>query len=98
MTIVFVALASVGLTVALRAVPPFSSWNERGVKPWACDLCMSFWGTLIFSALSWYAGLAQQNEAAFGWMPAFALAYGTVQRIVPPPMGGPPVDPPWSEP
>ena len=89
--ILVAALGSVGFTVALRAVPPFSTWNENGVKPWACDLCMSFWCTL------WFCSAQTVNvsyaEAAFAWMPAFALAYGIVQRIVPTPMGEPPIDP-----
>lgn len=90
--ILVASLGSVGLTVALRAVRPFSLWNENGVKPWACDLCMSFWGTALFVVAQ--ATMLSVNEATLAWMPAFAIAYGTVQRIVPTPIGAPPIDPP----
>lgn len=88
------ALGSVGLTVALRAVRPFSVWNENGVKPWACDLCMSFWGSALCLVIGACAGRVGFLDAFFLWMPAFAVAYGTIQRIVPVPMGDPPIDPP----
>lgn len=93
-TILVASLGAVGLTVAIRAVPPFSRWNEKGVKPWACDLCMSFWGTLLFVVTQTVVGEGPYIESGLAWMPAFALAYGIVQRIVPTPMGGPPIDPP----
>lgn len=88
------ALGAVGLTVVLRALPPFSGWNEKGVKPWSCDLCMSFWTTLIVLGIGWAAGRVDGQTAFFLWMPSFTVAYGIVQRIVPFPVGGPPIDPP----
>lgn len=91
--IIVASLGSVGLTVAIRVVRPVSTWNEKGIKPWACDLCMSFWGTLAFCSVQTATG-ATMVEAALAWMPAFAVAFWTIQRIVPEPMGGPPIDPP----
>ena len=90
--IIVASLGSVGLTVALRAVPPFSKWNEEGIKPWACDLCMSFWGTLLFCIVQGFVGISFEQMLA--WIPAFAVAYGIVQRITPEPMGDPPIEPP----
>jgi hypothetical protein len=88
------ALGAVGLTIVLRAVRPFSTWNEQGVKPWSCDLCMSVWMTALCLAIGAATERVTVLEAFFLWMPAFACAYGMIQRIVPPPMGGPPIDPP----
>jgi ABC-type transport system involved in cytochrome c biogenesis permease subunit len=95
--LIVAALGAVGITVVLRAVPPFSRWNERGVKPWACDLCMSFWTTALCLAVGAATHHVSMLEAFFLWMPAFAVAYGTVQRITPPPLGGPPIDPPSAD-
>lgn len=88
------AFGSVGFTVFLRVVPPVKGWNERGWKPWACDLCMSFWCTAVCLGVGAAMHRVSTGDAFLAWMPAFAVAYGIVQRIVPPPMGGPPIDPP----
>lgn len=92
--IVVAALGAVGLTTVIRAVPPFARLNEHGVKPWACDLCMSFWTTALFLVVGAISNKVDAFDAFFLWMPSFALAYGTIQRIIPPPLGGPPIDPP----
>lgn len=45
---VFIAVSSFGLTELLRGTVvkrPF----EKGVKPFACNLCMSFWLTFLSS-------------------------------------------------
>lgn len=88
------ALGAIGLAVILRAVPPFSRWNEQGVKPWACDLCMSFWcsglALAVAPSFSW-------EEVALWWLPTFTIAYAGLQRITPEPMGGPPIPPPPPE-
>lgn len=87
-------LGAVGLTLVIRAIPPFSGWNERGVKPWACDLCMSFWMSALCLFIGALSGKVDPLDAFYVWMPSFVLAYGAIQRINPPPMGGPPIDPP----
>jgi len=94
---VFCGLGSVGLTLVLRFLPPVSRWNEAGIKPWGCDLCMSFWCSALCLGVGAAAGEITPPQAFFAWMPAFVVAYGIVQRINPPPLGEPPVDPPPSE-
>jgi hypothetical protein len=79
-----VAATAVGIATAARHAPIIRGWNERGVKPWACDLCMSFWMTLVVAAAGawwapWFIG---------AWMPAFALAYASLTRLTPMPDGG----------
>lgn len=84
------AATAVGFAVAVRQAPVIRGWNERGVKPWACDLCMSFWTTLGVCALG--AFLPEQDDLGrlWAWMPAFAVAYPWLARVNPlPPDGGP---------
>lgn len=49
---VVVGLACYFTVSVVRALPPFRGWVQRQLKPWACDLCMSFW-----SAVAWNTGL-----------------------------------------
>lgn len=56
-TIALVALFAAGLTVVLRAVPPFKALVFSGVKPWACDLCMSWWNACAGGVLALGGGL-----------------------------------------
>jgi hypothetical protein len=91
---VFCGLGAVGLTLVLREAPPIARWNEAGVKPWACDLCMSFWCSAICLVVAAAAGEINPPQAFFSWMPAFVIAFAIVQRVRPVPMGGPPIDPP----
>ncbi len=80
---------AVGTTEAIRQAPYIRDLNERGVKPWACDLCMSFWVTLIVALLG--AFLPEQAEPGrlWAWMPSFAVAYTWLTRVTPaPPDGG----------
>lgn len=88
------ALGAIGLAVVLRALPPFSRWNEQGVKPWACDLCMSFWGSGIALGVAAVFGYLLPVEAGLLWLPTFAGAYAGLQRVVPSPVGAPPIPPP----
>lgn len=61
-----------------RAPLPFARWTAEGVKPWACDLCMSAWSTLgvVSLALSPYAAgadLAWWLFAVVRWWASAAL-------------------------
>ncbi len=42
---VAIAIAVPGIVLAIRALPPITRLVERGVKPWACDICACFWIT-----------------------------------------------------
>jgi hypothetical protein len=81
--------AAVGTIEAIRQAPGIRDLNERGVKPWACDLCMSFWMTLLIAIVA--AFLPEQLELGrlWAWMPSFAVAYSWLTRVTPaPPDGG----------
>lgn len=45
----FLALTVPGFVLAIRALP----WVEKrvlaGVKPWACDICATFWSTVLWA-------------------------------------------------
>lgn len=48
--VALVALFAAGLTLPLRATVA-KGLTLRGVKPWACDLCMSLWGACVGALL-----------------------------------------------
>jgi hypothetical protein len=91
---VLAALGAVGLTVALRAIVPVR-WVEE-IKPWACDLCMSWWSSMICLGVACGLGFGDAQEAIVLFLPSFALAYAIQQRVTPIPDGGPPPPPPPS--
>lgn len=51
--LIYFALATYGFVRLLRAWGPIQRLVVRGTKPWACDVCLSFWiaGTLGLQAL-----------------------------------------------
>lgn len=80
-----VAATSVGAAVAVRQAPVIRRWNEDGVKPWACDLCMTFWLTGIVCAVGAFLPDHDELWRLWCWMPAFAIAYPWLARINPMP-------------
>lgn len=69
--VVLVGLFAAGFTQVVRALPYFRDLVFRGVKPWACDLCMSWWGSLAGALL---LGL----HAERGWPTAAVVAVAGV--------------------
>jgi hypothetical protein len=45
--IVLIPFASFYITRLIRILPIFKTLNELGVKPIACNTCMSFWTNLL---------------------------------------------------
>lgn len=84
-----IGMSAAAVPPVLRALPFISDWTARGIKPWACDLCMSFWSTvlstLIWSwttGLLWFSGfgafivtfaIVRHNSEAIGQPPDLAL-------------------------
>lgn len=81
--VILTAAAAVGGTAVLRVLPGLADMNERGIKPIACDLCMSFW--LTGCDLVLMAWINERFELLVAWMPAFALAYTWLTRLTPAP-------------
>lgn len=69
--VVLVGLFAAGFTQVVRALPYFRDLVFRGVKPWACDLCMSWWGSLAGALL---LGLHVER----GWATAGVVAVAGV--------------------
>jgi hypothetical protein len=67
--------AAAGIALVLRAVAPLS-WQI--VKPIACDLCMSWWGSLLVVA-AWRIG-ALRGSSAYQYGVDFAI---TVLAAIP---------------
>lgn len=70
-----IGMSAASLPPIVRAAPFVQTWMLRGLKPWACDLCMSFWSTIIattfwsiFSEASFFAGF-----------PAFVVTFAVVR-------------------
>lgn len=47
-----VAITVPGFVFAVRALPWVARQVDAAVKPWACDICMGFWSTGIFSLVA----------------------------------------------
>ncbi len=94
----FVALTAPGIIVAVRALPWVEQKMLAGIRPWACDICMSFWTVAVIVAAI---------TGPFGWRYAFVAgpAYsiclwilGVLQQSLPPPMVATPPPPFTPEP
>lgn len=48
-TVAIVALTVPGFVLAVRALPPVDRRVLAGQKPWACDVCMCFWATGLWT-------------------------------------------------
>lgn len=88
------ATASVALTVpgfvrAARTLSFVDRWVLAGIKPWACDVCMCFWSTGLWTA--GLAGLFQEPLLLLACGPAYTLALILLDYMQRPPAGsGPP--------
>lgn len=81
LTLVYLALAAYGLVRLLRAWGPIQALVVRGVKPWACDVCLSFWttGVLGLQALIMHHHL---RPAVFEWALIAMAVPGLVQLLL----------------
>lgn len=80
-------LAAYFLVSVIRALPPFRGWVARQVKPWACDLCMSFWSTLVVSGAAILGGQMAADAVAVGAAGGVCLGLLSAlgKRDLPPP-------------
>lgn len=47
-----IGMAAASMVVVFRSIPPGSRLTATGKKPWACNICMSFWFTIITTLVS----------------------------------------------
>ncbi len=63
-------LAAFYTTALIRALPPFKALTFKGVKPFACNVCMSAWSSLLV-ALPWWAAFIEEwgmGATGVGWL------------------------------
>lgn len=75
-----VGLSSAGLTIVVRHAPFIRGWVERGIKPWACDVCMTFWGVLIFTA----ALQLKEPQALWVWFVSYTIGKYSLRKLTDP--------------
>ena len=83
-----VALTVPGFVRAVRALPAVDRRVMAGVKPWACDICMCFWSTGL-----WTAGLALLAHDPYLMLacgPAYTVALNVLEFMQRPPAGSEP--------
>jgi hypothetical protein len=95
LTALWLGFVAAGMTVLIRVLPFIAPYVEKGVKPWACDKCMSFW-LILFSA----AGAPTLANDVIGYhfiygdfLLAAPAAYAVslfMLRLLTEPMGPPP--------
>lgn len=71
-----VATSAAGVVPLVRQIPEVHQRMLEGIKPWVCDLCMSFWATL-FATLFWWCWM---NAPLVSIVPAFALTFFLVRK------------------
>lgn len=71
-------MAAASAVVVFRAIPPGSRLTATGRKPWACNICMSFWFTIITTLLSFSFGLLQKLWLA---IPAYIVCLWFLGQI-----------------
>lgn len=52
--VVVLGLAAFFTTSAIRRLPVIAEWTLTGVKPWACNLCMALWTSLVWTIAARY--------------------------------------------
>lgn len=91
-TTAVVALTVPGFVRAVRALPFVDAWVMRGIKPWACDICMCFWSTGL-----WVSGIAlllRDGHVMLACGPAYTAALVVLEYMQRPPEGSEPLMPP----
>jgi hypothetical protein len=84
---VALALYAVSVTSMLRAIGPIGRLAAKGVKPWACDVCMTFWlilGASLGLSVVFYASARKfVPDIALIIFPAHAVALLVLARLRP---------------
>jgi len=81
-----VGLACYFTVGVIRALPPFRGWVARGTKPWACDLCMSWWTSIAWCLALWAAGYEVIGPATWAASGGVSLGLLACLNREPPPL------------
>lgn len=70
------------LAAAVRTVEFIQSMQYAGIKPWSCNLCMSFWSTTFVTGGAALAVSATGVPMNYGMMLAAAVPAMTVSTLL----------------
>lgn len=80
LTALWVGLSSAGATVVIRQAPFIHGWTQKGIKPWACDICMTFWMTLIATSVLEFRG----HAALLAWLASYSIGKFALRKLTDP--------------
>jgi len=83
-----IAFTVPGFVFAVRALPFIDAMVVKGIKPWSCDICMSFWSTGGFAL----AAASQDPRLLLCAGPAYTIAL-IVLSFMERPAAMPPIPP-----
>ena len=77
-----------GCTAAVRRLPPIDRRVQAAKKPWACDICMCFWTTVLLGTVA--AAASQDPILVVCCGPAYPWSLWVLRKITDP-VGPPPM-------
>ena len=78
---VVMGLGAFWLTGVARKLPRIEVAAMAGVKPWACDACMSFWSTMMLVGLHYWL---TRELAVLHYFGAAGLCMYLLETLAPP--------------
>lgn len=87
-TVAIVALTVPGFVRAVRAIPAIDRRALAGQKPWACDVCMCFWSTGIWTFV--VSTVLQDRHLVLACGPAYTIAMWILAKTTEAPVGAMP--------
>lgn len=80
--LVFISLTVPGFVRAVRTLAWVDSKVTAGVKPWACNVCMTFWSTLLWAFVP---TVFWGPEALLMAPPSYTIALWVLEHLEKPP-------------
>ena len=68
-------LSAASSVVIFRALPPGKQLAKTGRKPWACDICMSFWSNYLLALIDTLTALSTGHTSLWQTLWAALPAY-----------------------
>jgi hypothetical protein len=77
--------AAASAVVLFRALPPGKQLAATGKKPWACDICMSFWSTYLMALIDALVALGAGHDTSvwriiWSALPAYIVCLWLVKQ------------------
>lgn len=82
-----VGFSTPGVVLAVRALPPVDRRVLASIKPWACDICMSFWTTGALAML--VATVMKDWRLLLSCGPAYSISLMLIRFMTRAPEDGP---------